>query len=172
MAWCWIVAGLMYQACQDRPHHKPGKVAPGNGDFLMKVEHPAGALPNDHAVWPAPGNMGFISNAIGEDGAPLPCLLIGATAKKGSTHAIRPLAAAQWRTGEKTSTCIIAVSAEEGDRVAVDFMDLRLRRDHLRQAMELWLRYAYMPSQAEWLGLQNEVYAFEEVLRSMQRLEQ
>lgn len=137
----------------------------------LRIEHPAGTLMAPHAALTSPGNTGVIPATQGEDGRPLPCLLIGKARAAGDAIKILPVAAVQWRHEGSLSTQIIAVPTKPEERScpAEDYMTLRMQYDHVRQALELWFRHHYMPPDAEWLGWQNEVYAEEEIFRSARR---
>ncbi len=165
---------LLYHACKDRSPGSSIRPAFIDEGVHMVVQHPAGTLPSDRAAWPAPGNMGTVPSTVGEDGRPLACLLIGGTVEAGSTQLVLPIAATQWRAAGKISTCIAAVPVDAKARTcaAEDYITLRMQYEPLRTAVELWLRHAYMPEGADWLGWQNEVYAEEEVYRCAQRFVQ
>jgi len=169
MTWIWAAGLLLAVLSCKKGKDAPEELLQKNDKVLMVNEIPAGDLAADHALLPAPGNMGSIMGTETSAGQPLRGLIIGAAAKKGVRIEIWPLGAVQWRTGQELQTCIIAISPEQAAAGLEDFMALRLAHDDVRTTLEHWFRRHYIPSNAEWLGWQNEVYARAEIQRAYLR---
>lgn len=166
----WLCAAglwLSVSACQ-KSKNTSQEALRQDDQVVMVTEWPAGELAADHALLPAPGNMGGIAGTETSQGTPLICLTIGTAVKKGARIEVWPLGAVQWRRGQELHTCIVAIRSKKGQPPAglEDFMALRLAHDDVRATLELWFQHHYLPRDAEWLGWQNEVYAHAAIERA------
>ncbi len=168
------IALLAASACAKRKAAPDAFPAFTETGIQIVVQHPAGSLPHAGVAWPAPGNLGLIPSTRAEDGQPLTCLLVCAALKPGALYEAIPVAAVQWQMADQLHMTIIAVPVDTTLRAiaAEDYISLRIQYDALRSSIEQWVRYAWLPPRARWLGWQNEVYAWEEVYRSAQRFQQ
>lgn len=169
-----FIALLAAVACVKRKTGPVALPAFTEAGIQVLVQHPAGALPHVGVAWPAPGNLGVIPSTRAENGQPLACLLVCAALPSGAPYEAIPVAAIQWQLQNQLHTAIIAVPADTALRTvaAEDYISLRMQYDALRSSIEQWARYAWLPPQVQWLGWQNEVYAWEEAYRSAQRFQQ
>lgn len=171
MVWVWAAGLLLVVSACKKSKAPSAETIPEGDQVMVAVEYPAGDLAADHALLPAPGNWGAIIGTETTEGQPVRCLVIGNAVKKGARLEVWPLGAVQWRIGEVWHTSIVAVRTEQGQPPTgmEDFMALRLAHDDVRAMLELWFRYHCMSKDAEWLGWQNEVYAWEEIERARRR---
>jgi len=166
-----IVSGLILAvACSDNQQPISGYSTYGPDGVNMLITTPAGFLVSGNTIWPAPGNWGFIPAAIGEDGQPLSCLLVGHAVMAQEPVGIIPVAAVQWHVEGKIRTVLVGWSSKSG--FGQDYLLFRMNHDAMRLALELWLKNVIAPESAVWIGWQNEVFAMQEIQRSSWRFSQ
>lgn len=167
----WAAAMLILSAACNKGKHASNDLLPEGDQIWAMTELSAGMQAADHAILPAPGNLGFIIGTDASEGRALSCLVVGAALPARTRVEVLPVAAVQWRTGDEWQTCIVATPMKEG-RVPPgmeDFMAFRMAHDDVRAILERWFQHHYIRPDAEWLGWQNEVYARAEIDRARQR---
>jgi len=117
-----------------------------------------------------PGNYGFIPSTLmdeerGGDGDALDVLVLGPARPTGSVMKAIPVGTLMLRDRGEIDTKIIAVPFEEGDRVMPvnEFEDLLLEYDPVRRIVEEWFSHYKGFQQVEFLGWEDEKYAWKEV---------
>jgi inorganic pyrophosphatase len=117
-----------------------------------------------------PGNYGFIPSTLmdearGGDGDALDVLVLGPAQPTGSVVKALPVGALMLRDRGEIDTKIIAVPLLEDDRVMPvdEFQDLLLDYDPVRRIVEEWFTHYKGFQQVEFLGWEDEKYAWKEV---------
>jgi len=121
---------------------------------------------------PYPGNYGFIPSTLmdaerGGDGDALDVLVIGESLPTGTVLEAVPVGALRLRDGGAIDTKIIAVPAEQDERVVdvTNFRDLLLEQDAARRIIEEWFLNYKGLGVVELIGWEDEHYAMEAIKR-------
>ncbi len=119
---------------------------------------------------PYPGNYGFVPSTLmdearGGDGDALDILVLGEAVPTGTVLKVLPVGTLMLRDRGEIDTKIIAVPYAEADRtMPVDeFKDLLLEYDPVRRIVEEWFTHYKGFQQVEFVGWEDEQYAFREI---------
>ncbi len=119
---------------------------------------------------PYPGNYGFIPSTLmdeerGGDGDALDVLVIGESQPTGTVIEAIPIATLRLLDRGEVDTKIIAVPAASEQRAmkAADFQSFLIEYDAAKRIIEQWFLHYKGWQVVEFLGWENEQYAWEEI---------